>query len=1700
MNVVVLLQNPPDTWQGTFPFTLGMQIGLISGSFKLLQQVTTPGISGGSIPTFSGVVGGTTSDGTVIWTCVGVAAVVDPYPSVWLVPPDWTNFNNMVEVFGAGSPGGSNASAGGGGGAAYSAQPNITLTPGALIDYTVGVSSAGVSAGGDSWFGAATYAASLVAAKGGQASGTAGPGLGGDPSLGIGTTRIGGGGGGAASGGVFTDGGGGGGGAAGVGGNPNVMGVGGLGGDGGNVGGGGGGLGGTTGVDTGGGPGGPGVGLGGFPFGGGGGAGGGGKGTADQPNGLGGVPGGGGGGASFNASASVGGNGLIVITYRQLPIIPGAWLVINEPSTGSPPTGGGYTDRTNYLFLGEGHQNNYTVQMRQRGQATIHLIIKGNDTYAPTRGSQVFLFDQIGDDFVLNFSGLIQNIENQFFADSGDHFVIINAVSFESVLDTVLTTVPIQFFQMTCGEIVKELFNTFEVGAPISLGNIEDGATIELLNTNFDTISSLLDELATSSNFIWGVNPATLQLYFQPPYTTTAPFTLTSPPPSAVGFGAQFGTINWKQIGNDYRNRQAIRINPSAFSNSTNYYQGAGQLSFTLSNPATQVVNAWVTVNTPNYSVGTFTGNPSPGDTLTIEFPYGNPATTWQPLTKFPLGAIIIDPGNFVQTVTVSEGSLKSGATEPVWNEVTGGTTTDDGLIWTCGGPQGLGTNTAFTYTFVEASALDNTQFGQIVIGNTVAETVQNVQYALMAVTGDAVTYGEGINYSLPTWENGIVNTTVLSSTEFQCTSKTPGYSQGKCLFSTTSLVLSFNPTIAAGGSTPDEGLGNGQPGTITIAVGVLGTAIAAPGLAYQPGSADVSLATPLNSGSNLQVEYTRADGDTIQVENTTLVKELALITQGTGKYQAIVDYSDQLVTITAADALLQAQQILAAYSVVPQRVTFTTYQSGLSAGQALTISVTLPTGAVTLINGVWVIEEINAEIEPCELQGLCSGIGHYKSIVSCINIQQIASYLDFWKQVGGGSSVSGSGSGTALVSTGGGSTTVPGTAIELEVNGTDTTDQTILNLTAGPGVTIADEGDGEILFTATAGGVNVQTGSSYTATAADSGKLIVFTYAGVIEFTLPTPPSAQWNIFVQSIGAGATLVFNGPGGVMLDGLVPNDTELAQLVGIYITTDGTNYFSSQTAKLGVATSRTGSGTVNATAFETGTLQTFSNNGTPTLKLLATIPFNKWCMFVQYTGSGSLTINPNGLNIDGSASSLVLTQGQGVIIFTDGTNYFTMRGMGSGGGTPGGSNTQVQYNNSSAFGGITGATTDGTNLSVTTQSPLDNSTKAASTAYTDTAVATAVAGINPAVAVQAATTTAGDTSGLTYNNGASGVGATFTGTVNTAITIDGYTFTAVGQRLLVKNDTQSPSGAFNGVYYVTQIQTSLLPPILTRALDYDQPSDINNTGAIPVINGTVNGSTSWVLTSQVTTVGTSPLTYAQFSYAPSSLVQTSRNINTTAPLAGGGNLASDLTLSVGKASSSVFGVVEVDGTTITASGGVISAAGGASPPGMVQIAQQVATGSSGVFTFSAIPGRFTNLKLVLCGRSGVSADFETVNVQFNSDTGAHYAYQQFYATSTTGAANTASGQTSIQVFGVAGASALASLQGWGILEIPSYAGALVKMFMVRYGIPVGAGAGNLQIAIATCTWNSTAAITAISLTTNSGSNFVAGTVATLYGEL
>lgn len=168
----------------------------------------------------------------------------------------------------------------------------------------------------------------------------------------------------------------------------------------------------------------------------------------------------------------------------------------------------------------------------------------------------------------------------------------------------------------------------------------------------------------------------------------------------------------------------------------------------------------------------------------------------------------------------------------------------------------------------------------------------------------------------------------------------------------------------------------------------------------------------------------------------------------------------------------------------------------------------------------------------------------------------------------------------------------------------------------------------------------------------------------------------------------------------------------------------------------------------------------------------------------------------------------------------------------------------------------------TNPIVGTQSQNDNSTKGASTAYVDLAISNAIAGVNPAVAVQAATAAVLPNS-PTYNNGVSGVGATLTAGSAAALTVDGYVMTLL-DRVLVKNQA---SAFQNGVYFLSTLGTGVIPYVLTRALDYNTPSDMNNTGSIPVVNGTVNAVTQWVQTSKVTTVGTDAVTFTQFTINP-----------------------------------------------------------------------------------------------------------------------------------------------------------------------------------------------------------------------------------------
>jgi hypothetical protein len=130
------------------------------------------------------------------------------------------------------------------------------------------------------------------------------------------------------------------------------------------------------------------------------------------------------------------------------------------------------------------------------------------------------------------------------------------------------------------------------------------------------------------------------------------------------------------------------------------------------------------------------------------------------------------------------------------------------------------------------------------------------------------------------------------------------------------------------------------------------------------------------------------------------------------------------------------------------------------------------------------------------------------------------------------------------------------------------------------------------------------------------------------------------------------------------------------------------------------------------------------------------------------------------------------------------------------------------------------------------------------------------GLTIHAAVVAATTA---TLASTYNNGASGVGATLTGTSGALPAIDGVTL-SVNDRVLVKNQSNNTR---NGVYVVTQTTANW---ILTRATDFDgsPTSEIQAGDAVFVQQGTTQANTQWVQTTTGTiTVGTSAIVFTQF---------------------------------------------------------------------------------------------------------------------------------------------------------------------------------------------------------------------------------------------
>jgi trimeric autotransporter adhesin len=169
-----------------------------------------------------------------------------------------------------------------------------------------------------------------------------------------------------------------------------------------------------------------------------------------------------------------------------------------------------------------------------------------------------------------------------------------------------------------------------------------------------------------------------------------------------------------------------------------------------------------------------------------------------------------------------------------------------------------------------------------------------------------------------------------------------------------------------------------------------------------------------------------------------------------------------------------------------------------------------------------------------------------------------------------------------------------------------------------------------------------------------------------------------------------------------------------------------------------------------------------------------------------------------------------------------------------------------------------------------------------------------------------------------------------------------------------------------------------------------------------------------------------------------------------------------------------------------------------PTAFDSIATTTLSGTSSTISFSSIPSTYKSLQLRLMTRTNSSSFTQTIDVRFNSDTGANYANQNLYGNVATAAASVTTGQTSIAwAARGAAASSPSSVFGVTIIDIIDYANtSKTKRLRSIGGVQTNENFDPI-IEIISGAWDSTAAISSITLSLASN-NFVAGSTVALYG--
>ena len=161
---------------------------------------------------------------------------------------------------------------------------------------------------------------------------------------------------------------------------------------------------------------------------------------------------------------------------------------------------------------------------------------------------------------------------------------------------------------------------------------------------------------------------------------------------------------------------------------------------------------------------------------------------------------------------------------------------------------------------------------------------------------------------------------------------------------------------------------------------------------------------------------------------------------------------------------------------------------------------------------------------------------------------------------------------------------------------------------------------------------------------------------------------------------------------------------------------------------------------------------------------------------------------------------------------------------------------------------------------------------------------------------------------------------------------------------------------------------------------------------------------------------------------------------------------------------------------------------------------VPSGGMSSITFNNIPQGYQNLQLRIIARTDYASNNDGLRIRLNSDSGSNYAYHEIFGNGSIAGAYGLASQTQMGGQGysyICGASAPANDFGAVIVDIIDYT-SISKTKTLRWieGSDWNTSGGG--VVLRSSLWNSTSAISTITLIPNAGPNFVQYTTAALYG--